>query len=78
MKPPPCSFVGLPVTTVFQKCIAIDFKFYKENVLLNLIDHATQLSLSIFVKLKEPNAIINCILKCWIKVYGAPKKKYDI
>ena len=38
----------------FQECIAMDLKFYKARILLHLIDHATRLSLSSFVRSKEP------------------------
>ena len=66
-KKPQQPVVGLPMATSFQECIAIDLKFYKGRVLLHLIDHATRLSISSFVKSKV-------IFKSWIQRYGAPEK----
>ena len=58
----------------FQECIAMDLKFYKARILLHLIDHATRLSLSSFVRSKEPEVILKGIFKSWIQIYGAPGK----
>ena len=63
-KKPQQPVVGLPTATSFQECIAMDLKFYKGRVLLHLIDHATRLSVSSFVKSKE------AIFKSWIQRYG--------
>ena len=63
------------MTTSFQECIAMDLKFYKGRILLHLIDHdTTRLSVSSFVKSKEPEVILNAIFKSWVQVYGAPEK----
>ena len=63
------------MATSFQECIAMDLKFYKGRILLHLIDHhTTRLSVSSFVKSKEPEVIFNAIFKSWIQVYGAPEK----
>ena len=62
------------MATSFQECVAMDLKFYKGKILLHLIDHATRLSVSSFVKSKEPETILNGIFKSWIQIYGAPEK----
>ena len=62
------------MATSFQECIAMDLKFYKERILLHLIDHATRLSVSSFVRSKEPKVILKAIFKSWIQIYGAPEK----
>ena len=73
-KTPQRPIVGLPMATSFQECIAMDLKFYKGRILLHLIDHhTTRLSVSSFVKSKEPEVILNAIFKSWIQVYGAPE-----
>ena len=56
-KTPQRPIVGLPIATSFQECIAMDLKFYEGRILLHLIDHAPRLSVSSFVKLKEPEVI---------------------
>ena len=48
----------------------MDSKFYKGRILLHLIDHATKLSVSNFVKSKKPEVI----LKSWIQIFDAPEK----
>ena len=62
------------MATSIQKCIAMDLKFYKGSISLNLIDHATRLSVSSFGKSKEPEVILKAIFKSWIPIYGAPHK----
>ena len=71
-KPPPHPTDELPMATIFQECIIMDF--YKGKIYLHLIDHATRMSSQIFVKSKKLNAIINGIFKCWIQISGAPEK----
>ena len=73
-KTPQRPIVGLPMATSFQECIAMDLKFYKERILLHLIDHTTRLSVSSFVKSKEPEVILKAIFISWIQIYGAPEK----
>ena len=65
-KAPQRPIVGLPMTTSFQECITMDLKFYKERILLHLINHATRLSVLSFVKSKEPEVILKAIFKSWI------------
>ena len=62
------------MATSFQECIAVDLKFYKGRISLHLIDHATRLSVSSFVKSKEPEVILKAICKSWIQTYGLPEK----
>ena len=52
----------------------MDLKFYKGRILLHLIDHPTRLSVSSFLKSKEPEVILKAIFKSWIQIYGAPEK----
>ena len=66
--------VGLPMATSFQECIVMDLKFYKHRILLHLIDDATRLSVSSFVKSKGPEAILTAIFRWRIKIFGAPEK----
>ena len=73
-KTPSRPIVGLPMATKFQECVAMDLKFYKNKIILHLIDHATRLSASMFVKSKEPKEIVSALFKIWIQIYGAPTK----
>ena len=61
------------MATSFQKCITKDLKCYKEKILLHLINHATRLLVSRFVKSKKLEVILNAIFKSWIQIYGAPE-----
>ena len=65
-KTPQRPIVGLPMATSFQECIAMNLKFYKERILLHLIDHATRPWVTSFVKSKEPEVILKPIFKSWI------------
>ena len=47
---------------------------FKGITLLHSIDHVTRLSVSNFVKSKEPEVILKAIFKSWIQIYGALEK----
>ena len=47
---------------------------FKGRTLLYSINHATGLSVSNFVKSKEPEVILKAIFKSWIQIYGALEK----
>ena len=71
-KAPPQPILHLPMTTAFQECVAVDLKFYKEEILLHLIKYAILLSPSTSIPSKEPNIIINVIFRSWIQFFGPP------
>ena len=71
-KAPPQPILHLPMTTAFQECVAVDLKFYKEEILLHLIKYAIRLSPSTFIPCKEPNIIINVVFRSWIQSFGPP------
>ena len=62
----------------FQECVAEDLKFYKGKTLLDLIDHATRLSMSAVVPSKNPDVILHAILKNWVFIYGAADKLFSV
>ena len=51
-KTPQRPVAGFPMATSIQECIAMDLKLYKEKIILNLIDHATNLLVTTFVESK--------------------------
>ena len=63
-KTPQRPIVFLSTATSFEEYIAMDLKFYKGRILLYFIE--TRLSLSSFVKSKEPEVILKAIFKSWI------------
>ena len=69
-KPSPRPVVGLPMISQFLECVAIDLKFCRKHVLLNMIDHATCYSASAIITSKKPYIIISKIFQLWISVYG--------
>ena len=54
------------MATLFQEHIAMDLKFYKERILLYLIDQTIRLPASSFVKSKKTKVILKAIFKSWI------------
>ena len=73
-KPTPPPAVGLPHALEFNETVAMDLKFFKGHIILHLIDHLTRFSAAVICKSKEPRVIIDAIFKCWISVFGPPKK----
>lgn len=60
------------MATKFQECVVMDLKLYKGKMLLHLVDYATRLSASNFIKSKEQKLVISSIFKIQIQVYGVP------
>ena len=73
-KPVPRPSVGLPLASSFNEVVAMDLKFFEKSIILHLIDHVTRFSVAVIVKSKRPEDIIDGIFKCWITVFGPPKK----
>ena len=51
------------MATKFQECVVMDLKLYKGKMLLHLVDYATRLSASNFIKSKEQKLVISSIFK---------------
>ena len=64
----------MPIVSRFQECVAMDLKFYKGKILLHLIDHGIRLSMSTVIPSKNPDVILQAILKNWVSIYGAADK----
>ena len=73
-KPTPTPAVGLPHASRFNEMVAMDLKFFDGKIILHLIDHLTRFSSAIVVKSKEAKEIVNGIVRCWIAIFGPPKK----
>ena len=70
----PQTIVSLPLATKFKECVIMGLKFYKEKILLHMIDHTTKLSVTLILLSKKPDEIENAIMKYWIAVYGTVYK----
>lgn len=66
--------VGLPSANKFLDTVAMDLKFYRQKILLHMIDHATRLSACVRIPSKRPEHIIKGIFSNWISVYGTTDK----
>ena len=63
--------VALPLANRLKKCVAMDVKFYKSNILLHMIDHTTRLLVTAIVPSKKPEHIANASMKYCVAVYGS-------
>ena len=52
----------------------MDLKFINGKIVLHTIDLLTRLSNAIEVPDKQPQTIVDALLKNWIAVYGTPEK----
>ena len=73
-KPSPRPIVGLPHAQSFNETVAMDLKFFEGKIILHLIDHLTRFSMATVCKSKDPKEIISGIFRCWVGIFGAPKK----
>ena len=69
-KPPTRPVVALPTASRFKETVGLYLKFYHGNILLHMVDHATQLSVSSVIPNKKPETIVKHILKNFIQIYG--------
>ena len=70
-KAPPRPVVGLPLATRFLQSVGMDLKFYRQKIILHLVDHATRLSMAVFIPNKVASTVVKAILQHWVAVYGA-------
>ena len=73
-KTSPRPVVGLPMATKFQETVAMDLKFYKDKIILHMMDLCTRLSAAATLRNKHPGSIVESILKIRISVYGSSEK----
>ena len=73
-KAPTRLVVGISTATGFQETVTMDLKTFQGTILLQLINHCTRLSTSVFNPNKKPVTIIISISEIWISVYGAQDK----
>ena len=69
-KTPARPVVSLPMASHFNEKVAMDLKLWKGGYILHMIDMFTRLSVSVFVKSKRPQDILDKMLRNWIAVWG--------
>ena len=75
--------VCLPLASQFNEVVAFDVTFWNDPVqkqtgmILHPIDLATRLSAGTFLKCKDPKHVLDCLVRCWFAVFGAPKKVFS-
>ena len=73
-KPSPTPIMGLPHAESFNDTVALDLKFHEGHIILHVIDHLTRYSSATVCISKEPKTIVKGFIKCWISIFGAPRK----
>ena len=64
--------VAMPMASEFNEKIAIDLSFYKDNIILHMVDMWSRLSISVPISRKKPSEVINSLMKSWIAYFGVP------
>lgn len=73
-KPPLRPAVCLPMASKFNEVVAVDLKAWGKCHFLVMVDLATRFCQATVVPNKAPSTIIKGLFKCWITLFGAPKK----
>ena len=73
-KPPLRPVVCMPMASKFNEVVAIDLKVWGKKYFLVVVDLATRFCQATVVPNKEAPTIIKGLFKCWITLFGAPKK----
>ena len=73
-KPPLRPVVCMPMAKNFNEVVAIDLKVWGNKYFLVAVDLATRFCQATVISNKEASTIIKGLFKCWITLFGAPKK----
>ena len=73
-KPPLRPVVCMPMAKTFNEVVAIDLKVWGNKYFLVAVDLATRFCQATVIPNKEASTIIKGLFKCWITLFGAPKK----
>ena len=65
-KPPAKPVVSMPLASNFNKKVAMDLKSWKGKYILHLIDMLTRLGVSVFIRNKTPQEVVENVLQHWI------------
>ena len=62
----------MPMASEFNEKVAIDLSFYKDKIILHMVDMWSRLTVSTQIKRKKPSEVIESIMKNWVAYYGVP------
>ena len=72
-KTPSKSAVALPMARYFNDVVSLDLKKWEDGYILHIIDMWTRYSISIYIKNKQPQSVIDHLMKRWFSVFGKMK-----
>ena len=62
--------VAMPMATEFNEIVTMDLKIWKGKIILYMIDAFTRYTMAVVVQRKEPEMIVDAMMKSWIKYFG--------
>ena len=69
-KTPPRSVVSLPLAQKFNEVLSLDLKNWENGYILHMIDVWSRYSMSVYINKKQPQLVIDNLMKRWISVFG--------
>ena len=77
-KTPSRPVVALPMATEFNECVAIDLKYWRQNLwILHMIDVYSRFTQSVFISSKSPKVVIDAILVHWVGNFGVMRRLFS-
>ena len=73
-RPRPRPVVAMPLASRFNDTVALDLKFWFQSYFLVMVDLRTRFCMATVVDNKLSRTIITAIFKCWVTVFGAPRR----
>ena len=73
-KTPPRPVVSLRPSSNFGEVLTIDLKDWRGAYIMHMIDAFTRFTQSCVLKKKEPNYVVENVLRHWISIFGTPGK----
>ena len=64
--------VCMPMASEFNEKLAIDLSFYKNHIILHMVDMWSRLSVSVQIQRKKPSEVVQAIMRNWIAYFGVP------
>ena len=69
----PRSIVSLPLARSFNEVVSLDLKHWEAGYILHIIDVWSRYTMSIYISKKQPQLVIDSLMKRWIAVFGTMK-----
>ena len=73
-RPGPRTVTSSSIPTKFNQVVQVDLLFYKDKVVLHMIDLTTRFTVAKAIALRNLDSVLTAIMSSWIAMFGPPSK----